>query len=356
MAETSGQERTEQATPRKVQKARQEGQIARSNELSSVAVLVAAAFAFWAFGETTLNLLGVFMRTVWARAFEIEASQVASRNGALAGFGYLGLIVGPYMLVLALTGVAINVAQVGFALSPKALKPKLEKLNVFKGLKRLVSRRSGMELIKSVGKISILAALGYWTLSERLVDLPPLAQSGLSAFLQLAWELAATLFVRVIIALLLLACLDYAFQRWQTAQDLKMTKQEVKDEMKETDGDSQVRGRIRRLQQEMSRRRMMKAVPEADVVVTNPTHYAVALKYKGANSPAPLVVAKGADLLAKRIREIASAAGVPIVEDKPTAQALYNLTEVGDFIPQELFGAVAEILALVYRRRRAAGS
>jgi flagellar biosynthetic protein FlhB len=353
MAEQGAQERTEQATPRKQQKARQEGQIAQSPEIGSVAVLGAAAFAFWVFGQMTANTLTALMHTVWIRAFEIDLAEIANRNGAILALALVARLAGPYMATFALVGLAASVAQVGWNISGKALQPKLEKLDLIKGAGRLVSKRAGMELLKSIAKIAILAGIGYWTISERLAALPPAANASLGLFLRLTWDLISTLFLRVLTALLLLAIIDYAFQRWQTADDLKMTRQEIRDEMKETDGDPQVKGRIRRLQQEMARRRMLQAVPDADVVVANPTHFAVALKYAGGDEPAPRVVAKGADLVAQRIKEIASDAGVPVIEDPPTARALYRLTDIGAFIPQELYGAVAEILALVYRRRQA---
>ncbi len=354
MAEQSAQERTEQATPRKVEKARQEGQVAQSPEVGSVAVLGAAAFAFWAFRQMTGDTLMALMQTVWIRAFEIDLTELANRNSAVLAFALMAKVAGPYMVTFALVGLAASVAQVGWHVSGKALQPKLEKLDIIKGMSRLVSKRSAMELLKSVAKIAILASVGYWTIAGRLSALPASADASLGLFLFLAWDLVSTLFLRVLVALLLLAILDYAFQRWQTAEDLKMTRQEVRDEMKETDGDPHVKSRIRRLQQEMARRRMLQAVPEADVVVTNPTHFAVALKYAGGSDPAPRVVAKGADLIAHRIKEVANEAGVPVIEDPPTARALYRLSDIGSFIPQELYGAVAEILALVYRRKQAA--
>ncbi len=356
MAEQGAQERTEQATPKKLEKARGEGQVSKSTELNSVAVLFAAVLAIWAFGETSMEQLGDLMRLVWVRAPEIDVVEIATRKGAIAGFGFLGLVAGPYMVVLLLAGLGVNIAQVGFVVSGKSIQPKLDKLNPIKGFGRFVNKRAMMDLFKSLAKIGLMGGIGVWTVRGFLGYAPSLANSDLHHLLTLTSELIGTLVIRILVALVILAILDFAFQRHQLAQDLKMTRQEIKDEMKETEGDPHLKSRIRRIQQEMSRRRMMKAVPDADVVVTNPTHYAVALKYDAPNCPAPIVVAKGVDLLALRIREIAEEAGVPIVEDQATARALYSTAEVGESIPRDLYGTVAEILALVYRRQKAARS
>ncbi len=355
MAEASAQERTEQATPRRREKARSEGQVAKSTELNSVAVLLAAVLALWAFGGVALQRLANLMLTVWQRAGDVDVVEIANRKGAFAGFGYVATVAGPFFVVLLLAGVAVNLAQVGFLASSKAIQPKLSKINPIKGFGRFFSKRSSMELLKSLAKVGIMGGIGVWTVSDYIGFAPSLANSDLHHLLLLTVTLVTTLVLRVLAALIVLAVLDYTFQKWQLSQDLKMTRQEVKDEMKETEGDPQMKSRIRRIQQEMSRRRMMKAVPNADVVVTNPTHYAVALKYDAPQSAAPVVVAKGADLLALKIREIAEQASVPIVEDAVTARALYATTEIGEQIPRELYGAVAEILALVYRRKKATG-
>jgi flagellar biosynthetic protein FlhB len=216
-------------------------------------------------------------------------------------------------------------------------------------MKRFVSLKSLVELGKSIIKILFIGGIAYLILKSDLEEFPNLIQQEVGQIVVFIARVSLKLFFLVSLAMIVLAVLDYIYQRWQYEQDLKMTKQEVKDEFKQSQGDPKVKARIRGVQLEMARRRMMEAVPEADVVITNPTHLAIALKFDSREMIAPRVVAKGAGFVAQRIREIAEENRIPLVEEKPLAQALYKMVEIGDYIPAELYRAVAEVLAYVYR-------
>jgi flagellar biosynthetic protein FlhB len=229
------------------------------------------------------------------------------------------------------------------------LRPKLKKLNPISGMKRLVSIKALVELVKSIFKILVVGGIAYGVVRTETARFPGLMQQEVGDILIFISKLAFKVFFFVCLALIILAALDYIYQRWQYEEDLKMTKQQVKDERKQQEGDPWVKSRIRRVQREMAARRMMEAVPAADVVITNPVHLAVALQFDAAKMVAPAVVAKGAGHIAERIKEIARNHQVPVVEDKPLAQALHKMVEVGEYIPVELYRTVAEVLAYVYR-------
>ena len=259
------------------------------------------------------------------------------------------------MLAIMIVGLAVNLFQVGLNFNTEAISFKPDKLNPINGFGRMFSKRSLVELIKSLLKILIIGYFLYRFLSRQLLAMPQFIYFDLATSLGQMSKIVFNMAFQVIGVIFLLGLMDYGYQKWQTTQDLKMTKQEVKDEMKQTEGDPQIKGKIRQKQRQMAMSRMMQEVPKADVIVTNPTHFAVALQYsKG--MPAPRVAAKGQDLVARRIKDIAREAHVPIVENRPLARALYASTEVGDLVPAELYQAVAEVLAYVYRlkhRRRA---
>jgi flagellar biosynthetic protein FlhB len=239
--------------------------------------------------------------------------------------------------------------QIGFQISTEAMSLKLSKLDPISSMKRFVSLKSLIELGKSIIKILFVGGIAYLVVKSDLKEFPYLVQQEVGQIILFIAKVSLKLFFFVCLAMIVLAILDYIYQRWQYEQDLKMTKQEVKDEFKQTYGDPKVKARIRGVQQEMARRRMMEAVPEADVVITNPTHLAIALKFDAREMIAPRVVAKGAGFVAERIREIAAENQIPIIEEKPLAQALFKMVEIGGYIPAELYRAVAEVLAYVYR-------
>jgi len=357
MPEQGFQEKTERATPKRRQESRKKGQVGKSRELSSIAVLCAgAAYLFFQGKHHTLELGGVMRRAF----LDIPTLAAAPKQDL---FGYLIartvdllLMVLPLMIVLCVVAILANVLQTGLLLSVEALTPSASKLNPMSGLKRLFSLKSLVELAKSIAKLFIVGWVAVSTLKAAFPRLIPLTYQDSGAILALLGQESMGVLIKCCWVILILALLDFFYQRWQHEESIKMTKQEVKDENKQTEGDPMVKGRIRSIQREMAKKRMMEEVPEADVVITNPVRLAVALRYDPLNGRAPVVSAKGSRRIAARIREIAREHDIPIVENKPLAQNLYNL-ELGDEIPAETYQAVAEILAYVYglKKRNPAG-
>ena len=357
MAETAGQEKTEKATSKKKETARNKGQVAISREVSSAMVLLASLGFFyfggsWMFWNLSEIITRVFQNLGTLQFNTINDASVFS----LEVLSRLLAILIPLLLPLAILGLAANILQVGFKFSTEAISPKFNKLNPISGMKRLVSLKAFVELAKSILKLLFIGTIAYILVKSDMEAFPLLIHQEVGQILIFIARVSLKISFFVCLALVVLAVLDFLYQRWQHEKDLKMTKQEVKDEQKQTHGDPKVKGRIRSMQLEMARRRMMEAVPEADVVITNPTHLAIALKFNSEEMIAPLVLAKGAGHVAQRIKEIASEHQVPLVEDKPLAQALFKMVELGDYIPAELYRAVAEVLAYVYRLKGMYGS
>lgn len=353
MAEAdSGQDRTEEATPRRRQQAQEKGQVPRSRELTTTVLLLG--------GTAGLMMLSGYMieglSTLFREGLALDRQMIFLEDAGLLQLGRLtgaaALVLAPLCALLFLLAAAMPVALGGWSFSAESLAPKLSKLDPIKGLGRLFGPRGLMELLKALAKFLLVGSVGALVLWWELDQL--LALSGLpleQALAQTAWLAGYTL-LGVSAATALVAAVDVPFQLWQHNKQLRMTRQEVRDEFKETEGRPEVKARIRQLQAEMAQRRMMEAVPEADVVVTNPSHYAVALKYESQRG-APRVLAKGKDLVARAIRDRADAAGVPRVELPPLARALYAHTRLNEEIPPPLYLAVAQVLAYVYRLRSA---
>jgi flagellar biosynthetic protein FlhB len=350
MPESGGQERTEKATAKRREEARRKGQVAQSREIPSVLILMTAMGVFyfagaWMFWNITEVISGVFERLDTLRLEAI--SDVSAFSAEIFKKAFLILI--SFFVPVLIAGMAGNIGQIGLEFHGEPLRPKLKKLNPISGMKKFVSIKSLVELVKSIFKVMVVGAIAYGVITTETAKFPGLMQQEVGDILIFIGKLAFKVFFFVCLALIILAVLDYIYQRWQYEQDLKMTKQQVKDERKQQEGDPRVKGRIRKVQMEMAARRMMEAVPEADVIITNPIHLAVALQFDAAKMAAPAVVAKGAGHLAERIKEIARNHQVPIVEDKPLAQALHKMVEIGESIPVELYRTVAEVLAYVYR-------
>ena len=352
-------EKTEKATPKKREDARKKGQVARSMDLNGAVVLLAGLGALIASAPLVMSRLDEAMR----KGFTLIATpSVVGHEGLGVLFGEIGVAVGltvaPVALACVVAGVAVNVLQVKWKPSAQAIKPDPKKLNPISGAKNLFGKRALFETAKNVTKVSVVGAVVAFALVPHmdelaaLVGLPP-AQ----LFSELARQVLG-IALKAVAAYLVIAVADYMWQHHSTEKQLKMTKEEVKQEFKNQELSAEVKGAMKRRQMSAARARMMADVPEADVVVTNPTHYSVALRYSP-DKPAPVVVAKGKDLIAFRIREIARENGVPIVPDPPLARSLHASVEVGQTIPEELFQAVAQLLAFVYRtagRRRLAES
>ena len=350
----NSQERTEQATPKRLQDAKKKGQAPRSRELNTTAVVLTGAAALLLFGGSIgagmIDAMRVGLSTPHELAFETALLPAALGEAGMAALWLLAPVF-VAVLVAALAGPAMIG---GLVFSAEAMKPKLEKLNPLKGLKRIFSANGLMEFAKTLAKFIVVTGAGFLLLRYIGPDLLTAGEVDLqTAIPGLARTICWVLLVLGSV-LLLIAAVDVPFQLWTHSKQLRMTRQEVRDEMKETDGRPEVKGRIRRIQMEMAQRRMMAAVPDADVVVSNPTHFSVALKYESSGMSAPRVVAKGVDEVALRIREAAAEAGVPRLEAPPLARALYYTTPLDEEIPEELFLAVARVLAWVYQLRAAA--
>jgi flagellar biosynthetic protein FlhB len=355
MAENTTGERTEKPSAKKIKDARERGQVARSRDLSAALSLAAATLG--------LSWLGVDMMSTIATRLMAGLGSLADHAhqtiapGMVSGLlwtdaGLLLKIAGPPALIAAVLSVGVSLAQVGWTMSPKSIELNWARLSPAAGLGRLKPMQSMPELIKALLGLAVVGTVGYLIVYEFYLQAPGLMGMTATESARVAWDRLWTLLWRCSIALVVLAAADYANQYWQWYSNLKMTKQEVIDESKSNDGRPEIKARVRRVQREMARNRMLAAVETATVVVTNPTHYAVALEYHRGEMAAPRVVAKGIDHMAARIREIARKHDVPIVENVTLARALHKHAEVGDSIPADLFGAVAEVLAYLVRIKR----
>ena len=344
-------EKTEEPTAKKRADARKKGQVARSQEINSAFVLLIGFFGLKLLWDSIYSTIATYTTYVFS-----NLNQTVDTENILRIFIGIVIILAktafPIMLFIMLIGLAINFFQVGLNFNTESIEFKLDKLNPINGFGRIFSKRSLVELAKSIFKIIVIGFFLYRFIHEQILAMPQFMFFDLTTSLALVAEIIFRMAFIVIGVIMVMAFMDYGYQKWQTTQDLKMSKQEVKDEMKQTEGDPQIKGKIRQKQRQMAMARMMKEVPKADVIITNPTHYAVALSYEQ-GMVAPSVIAKGQDLVAQRIKEIGREARVPIVENKPLARTLYAAVQVGDSVPQELYQAVAEVLAYVYRLKHA---
>lgn len=352
MARETYQEPTERATPKRREEARQEGKVARSGELVSALVLLAGVLALSSLGGAMLRNLTQLIQAGLAglSSHSLSAGSVISLFQRLS-VEMLFLLL-PLLLTLVAVGLTSNILQVGFLLTLRPLNPRWSVLNPFEGLRRMFSLRSLTELLKAVLKVALIAGVAYLTVSSDLRQIVPLEGATGGALLTRVGAATVRLGLRVGFALLLLAVLDYGYQRWEYERSLRMSRQEIEEEQKQTEGDPRVKTRIRILQRLLARRRMMQEVPKADVVIVNPTHVAVALRYERARMAAPVVVARGLRKLAEKIKAVAQEHSIPIVEDPPLARLLYKEARLGQPIPVSLYKAVAQVLAHVWRLQR----
>jgi flagellar biosynthetic protein FlhB len=348
MAGDQSQDKTEQPTGKKLSDARQKGNVPQSREVPSVLILAGSVAVLFFGGSWMLQRLQEVMHAIYQRAGTMHMATGTMHTLFWEVFYSTIVILIPLMLVVMSAGVIGNVAQFGFLITGEKLTPDFAKMNPISGIKKLFSLRSLVELGKSLIKLLIIGTVAYIVIRRNLGDIPGLMQLSVPDILGFIGHVSFELAFYTCMALFLMAVLDFSYNRWQHTRDLKMTKQEVKDEFKQREGDPSVKARIRSVQREMARQRMMEAVPEATVVITNPTHLAIAIRYEE-GMQAPTVVAKGAGYVAQKIKSIAAENDVPLVENKPLARTMFKLTEIGDFIPAELYRAVAEILAYVYR-------
>jgi flagellar biosynthetic protein FlhB len=354
MAFGSDTEKTEQPTSRRLDEARNKGSVAFSPDLNSAASLLVGFVLLYALGVNTYNSLHKTMQSSLGGLVGKDITTDSLVTITMDHVYVLIKILSPFLGGLLLMGLVTSYLQIGFMFNFGLLKPNLSKLNIISGVKNLFSIRSFVKLIASVLKLIIVGGVSYFYIKKEFIriDIVDTIDESLSALLVTNVKLMIGLALRVSAALLLLAVLDYFYQKWQYKRNLRMSKEEVKEERKQMDGDPLIKSKIRAIQRQMAMKRMMSAIPKADVVITNPSHFAVVLKYDGSAMKAPTVVAKGADLIAKRIKEIAKKHKVPLVEDKLLAQTLYKTVEIGKEIPQKLYYAVAKVLSYVYQLKK----
>lgn len=349
MAEKPFQDKTEPATPKRKEEARKKGQVGKSREIPSVAVLAASiVFLYFEGGHLAFSMGDLIQRTF------LSVPHMKDSDFTVAYFSrhylesFISMIT-PMLIVLAIVALVANFAQTGFIWSVEPLAPKASKISPIEGAKKMFSKRSLVEMAKSLGKIVVVGWAAFSTLQADKGHLLELIYQGKAQIMLFMGKASLDVVTRSCYVIAVLAILDFLYQKWEFGQDLKMTKQEVKEEFKQTEGDPLIKSRIRSMQREMARRRMMEDVKKADVVITNPEHLSVALSYDALTMEAPTVVAKGADRIALRIRELARENLIPLVENRTLAQNLYKFVDIGQEIPPGFYQAAAEILAYVYR-------
>ncbi len=352
--EGPGGEKTEPATAKKLKDAREDGKVAKSKELTSAFGLIALFLSikiFIAFlGENMLGVYTFILSTMpeFVMVNRAGLSSVAASNLVVNMLGKIMIILAPFFIIGVVITLLISIMQVGLKVTTKPMQPKLSNMNPLSGFKRIFSKDSLFELVKSIIKIAVIAYIAYVSIKGDADKIFILYEISLKQAIAGVGTLIIDTGLKISIVYLIVGIADYVYQKHKFKEDMKMTKQEVKDEYKNTEGDPQIKGKQRRRMQEASQRRMMQDVPKADVVITNPTHFAVAIKYDANVSAAPIVLAKGEDFLAQKIKEIARENHVQIVENKPLARMLYANVDIGAEIPPELYQAVAEVLAVVY--------
>lgn len=352
MAEENDLERTEPATPQRLQKARDEGQVARSQELTTFTLLMVAAGSLILLGSDVMKKLLLIMKA----GMQMERELAFQPNLMMTRFAELAfeslLAIAPLLLILTITAFFAPMFLSGWMVSAKALMPNFGRINPIKGIARIFSARSLVELVKAILKTIVIGGVAALVIWNNKHEIMALLAMPIDAGITETAEYLAISFILTVGAMALVVAIDVPFQMWEHAKQLRMTKDEIRREHKESEGDPFIKARIRGLQREAARRRMMSEIPKADVIVTNPTHYAVALRYKNDSMRAPKVVAKGVHLLADRIREIAKEHRIPILEAPPLARALYYHAELESEIPEKLYTAVAEVLAYVFQLKR----
>jgi len=346
-------EQTEKATPKRREEARKRGQVTRSQELGGAAIFLVTVFVLHAFYMRMINTVeasagAALSNVAHAQHFNLSLAWLLfERSGSGVGFILL-TVFGIAMLV----GIGVNVAQVGLLITLKPLAPSFGKLNPVNGFTRLFSKTVAVNLIKQLIKLGAVAILIYGAIAGNLAFFARLGEATPGTVVLLTANLIYAVAWKFGVLLVIVGLMDLVYEKWQYEQNLKMTKQEVKDEARQSEGNPEVRGAVKRRQRESSRRRMMSSVPRATVVVTNPTHYAVALEWDEITMDAPILVAKGADLVAKRIRDLATLHGVPIMENPPLARTLYERVELDTAIPPHMYAAVAQVIAFIYKLKR----
>jgi flagellar biosynthetic protein FlhB len=351
MADDSFEEKTEAPTDKRRHESREKGTVAKSTEVNSVIVLLVGILLLKMFGPWLMQGMGGCMAEMFSSISNTNMDVARLTQIAMKSLALILRMILPIAGGILVAGVLANIIQVGFLVTMQPLIPNLNKINPITGMGRLFSANSSIEALKSILKLVIIGTVAYTTIRGEFNSILILANTSVGAILSFTLAAAYKIIIRIVLVLIILAILDYAWQRYSYEKKMKMSKQEVKEEHKQMEGDPKIKSRLRSMQREMARRRMMQQVPKATVVVTNPTYIAIALLYDPAVNDAPVVLAKGKRLIAQRIKQIARENGVPLVEDKPLARAMYDHAEVGFPIPAQFYTAVAEVMAYVYRLR-----
>lgn len=349
--DSENSEKTEEPTAQRRDDFRKQGQVAQTKELATVLMLFGAVLLMWMLGRYFV----VQISDIFTHSFD-DFIVSAARGGDYApALQYVtkkgAFVVLPVFALVFVIGIASSLFQIGFLTTSEPLEPNLNKINPINGLKRMFSLQAVVEGLKAVFKMCVIGSIVYSILKTEILRTPFLIHFSIPDLMHYFGDISFRLIFAVAIGMAALALFDYGFQRWDLEKKMRMTKQEVKEEVKTREGDPQIKARIRRIQRELSNKRMMQQVPKADVIITNPTHIAIALKYD-AGFPAPQLIAKGADRVAEKIRELAKEHNIPIVENKPLARTIFKTMKLGQLIPRELFNAVAEVLAYVYKLKR----
>lgn len=345
-------EKTEKATPKKRLDSRKKGQVAKSADVNT-AILILMVFLLLLFiGGFLRDKMLLLFRYSFQEYMFLDVTERSIQEVFLDVTIQTAIILAPVMGIALIAGIAANLMQVGFLFSPEAIKMKLNKLDPIQGFKRIYSVRAIVEMLKSILKITFVGTVTFAVIWYHLDEILILTKMSVGVSLLLLAKITVQMGLFAAAALLMLSVLDYLYQRYDFEKNIRMSKQDIKDEYKKTEGDPLIKSKIKQKQREMAMQRMMQDVPKADVIITNPTHYAVALKYDENKADAPYVVAKGVDFVAQKIKEIAKEHDVITVENRPLARALYAQTEIGDVVPDEYFKAIAEILAYVYRLKK----
>lgn len=343
-------DKTEKATPKKRKEARKKGQVLQSREITSAMVLMFVFVTLRIYGGTIYKLIADFMKKVlleYSQMDDLYMPDILMRV-FVDTVTLMLKCVGPILAVALIAGVIVNYAQVGFLFTLETLSPKFSRINPWSGMKRIFSMHGVVELLKSILKVAVIGYVAYAYLNGEAATVLKMMDMDVISIASYIGITALNVAIRVCVALIILGVADYGYQWWEYEKNLKMSKQEIKEEYKQMEGNPEIKGKIKQKQRQMSMRRMMQEVPKADVIITNPTHYACAVKYDAKESDAPMLIAKGQDYIALRMKDIAREHKVEIVENKPLARTLYDTVEVGKPIPPELYQAVAEVLAFVY--------
>lgn len=350
MAESDGQEKTEQPSGKKLEEGREKGQVARSTEITAFGIFSTGLLMVFLTQKFLSNQMSEYTTKIFGSLNNINMTTEVFRNFLKESIYFFMVTLAPVLGTLMVIGFIANVAQVGFKISPKALEPKFDKLNPLKGIKNLLfSSKSTVELLKSIVKLVIIGWFTYVVISQFIVNSGNLVELSVPEIVNQMVDAAFKLLWKIAIVYVLIAAVDFIFQKHKFKKDMMMTKQEVKEENKQTEGDPAIKARIKRMQMQAAKNRMMQSVPKADVIITNPTHYAIAIKYDLGKDAAPKVLAKGVDELAQKIKAIGRENNVPLHEDRQLARALYKVCDIGDEIPASLFKAVAQVLAYIYQ-------